>query len=327
MEANEPAYVLATSGTTAKPKLVVHSHGGYQVGIHSMGDWCFGLKPDDVWWSTSDIGWASATATSSTRRSWPAAPRSPTRGRSTIPAPRPSTASSPSNGVTGIFTAPTAVRMLMALWHRAGPGVTISRFGRTGGLRRRAAQRPRLGVAADARSSPTGCRSSTTCGRPRPAAPSSATPMASSLLPDQARVGRHPLARHLRRGPHPGGRAMRTGREGDRRPHPPLPVPHPDDLGRPGALRPRLLAAYPRRLLHRRRRLGRRGRLLLVQRPRRRDHQDRRAPHRHRSRSRRPSCAIRRWPRPASAADPTSCAARWSPPSSSCAPATSRRRS
>ena len=57
MEANEPAYILATSGTTAKPKLAIHTHGGYQVHIISMGRWCFGLKPDDVWWATSDIGW------------------------------------------------------------------------------------------------------------------------------------------------------------------------------------------------------------------------------------------------------------------------------
>lgn len=57
MEANEPAYILATSGTTAKPKLAVHTHGAYQVGIRSTGAWCFGLKPTDVWWSTSDIGW------------------------------------------------------------------------------------------------------------------------------------------------------------------------------------------------------------------------------------------------------------------------------
>ena len=48
MEANEPAFILATSGTTAKPKLVVHTHGGYQVGIHSMAQWCFGMKPTDV---------------------------------------------------------------------------------------------------------------------------------------------------------------------------------------------------------------------------------------------------------------------------------------
>jgi acetyl-CoA synthetase len=57
MEANEPAYILATSGTTAKPKLAVHTHGGYQVYVHSMAKWMFGLRPTDVWWSTSDIGW------------------------------------------------------------------------------------------------------------------------------------------------------------------------------------------------------------------------------------------------------------------------------
>ena len=39
MEANEPAYILATSGTTATPKLAVHTHGAYQVYIHSMGRW------------------------------------------------------------------------------------------------------------------------------------------------------------------------------------------------------------------------------------------------------------------------------------------------
>src|ERR671932_1710844 len=57
MEANEPAYILATSGTTARPKLAIHTHGPYQVLIHSMGRWVFGMQPDDMWWSTSDIGW------------------------------------------------------------------------------------------------------------------------------------------------------------------------------------------------------------------------------------------------------------------------------
>src|SRR6185436_7971196 len=57
MEANEPAFILATSGTTARPKLAIHTHGGYQVHITSMARWCFGMKPDDVWWATSDLGW------------------------------------------------------------------------------------------------------------------------------------------------------------------------------------------------------------------------------------------------------------------------------
>src|SRR6185503_2602270 len=57
LEANEPAFILATSGTTAKPKLAVHTHGGYQVYVYSMAKWMFAIRESDVWWSTSDIGW------------------------------------------------------------------------------------------------------------------------------------------------------------------------------------------------------------------------------------------------------------------------------
>src|SRR3990172_9517494 len=57
MEGNEPAFILATSGTTATPKLAVHTHGGYQVHIVAMARWVFGLRPGEMWWSTSDIGW------------------------------------------------------------------------------------------------------------------------------------------------------------------------------------------------------------------------------------------------------------------------------
>ena len=57
MEANERSFILATSGTTATPKLAVHTHGPYGVYIHAMARWCFDLKPTDIWWSTSDIGW------------------------------------------------------------------------------------------------------------------------------------------------------------------------------------------------------------------------------------------------------------------------------
>src|SRR5581483_6157735 len=48
MESNEAAYILATSGTTATPKLCVHAHGGYQVYINAMARWMFDLRPDDV---------------------------------------------------------------------------------------------------------------------------------------------------------------------------------------------------------------------------------------------------------------------------------------
>ncbi len=57
MEANEPIFLLPTSGTTAMPKATVHNHGGYQIYIYIMGKWIYGLKENDVWFSTSDIGW------------------------------------------------------------------------------------------------------------------------------------------------------------------------------------------------------------------------------------------------------------------------------
>ena len=57
LESNEPLFLMPTSGTTARPKVTVHNHGGYQVYIYSQGKWMYGLNADDVWFSTSDIGW------------------------------------------------------------------------------------------------------------------------------------------------------------------------------------------------------------------------------------------------------------------------------
>ena len=113
MESNEPAFILATSGTTAKPKLAVHTHGGYAVHIASMGRWCFGLRPQDVWWSTSDIGWIvghsyivyAPLLTGCTTLAYEGA----------IDHPDPATIWNLAEefGVTGLFTSPTAVRLLM----------------------------------------------------------------------------------------------------------------------------------------------------------------------------------------------------------------------
>ncbi len=57
MDANDPAFVLYTSGTMAKPKGTVQRHGSYQVYIYAMGKWVYGMDERDVWWSTSDVGW------------------------------------------------------------------------------------------------------------------------------------------------------------------------------------------------------------------------------------------------------------------------------
>ncbi|TYO97388.1 acetate--CoA ligase [Desulfallas thermosapovorans] len=57
MDSNDPLFLLPTSGTTAKPKVTVQKHGGYQIYVYSMGQWVYGLKESDVWFCTSDIGW------------------------------------------------------------------------------------------------------------------------------------------------------------------------------------------------------------------------------------------------------------------------------
>jgi len=114
MESNETAFILATSGTTARPKLATHAHGGYQVHIVNMGRWCFGLKPTDVWWSTSDIGWIvghsymvyAPLLVGCTTIAFEGAldhPHADANWRTGVE----------EFGVTGIFTSPTAVRMLM----------------------------------------------------------------------------------------------------------------------------------------------------------------------------------------------------------------------
>jgi acetyl-CoA synthetase len=57
MESNDPLFMLPTSGTTALPKVTVQNHGGYQVFVHAMGKWIYGMRDTDVWFCTSDIGW------------------------------------------------------------------------------------------------------------------------------------------------------------------------------------------------------------------------------------------------------------------------------
>ena len=113
VESNEPAYILATSGTTAKPKLAVHTQGGYQVYIHSMGDWVFGLNPKDVWWSTSDIGWIVGHSYIVYAPLLAGCTTIAYEGTIDHPTPETFYRLIEENAVTGVFTAPTAVRMLM----------------------------------------------------------------------------------------------------------------------------------------------------------------------------------------------------------------------
>jgi len=131
MEANEAAFILATSGTTAKPKLAVHTHGGYQVHIASMGRWCFGLKASDVWWATSDVGWIVGHSYMIYAPLLAGCTTVAFEGALDHPAPDTHwRAAVEELGATGIFTSPTAVRLLRRYGERTLSDIDHSRLER-----------------------------------------------------------------------------------------------------------------------------------------------------------------------------------------------------
>lgn len=118
LEANHPGFIIYTSGTTSKPKGLVHSGIGFLVGAYANTKWALNIQPNDVHWCTADIGWlvmpifgaVGGLAMANTLLVYEGAPDFPSPDRFYEVLGR--------YGVNKIYTAPTLLRML----RRAGDG-------------------------------------------------------------------------------------------------------------------------------------------------------------------------------------------------------------
>ena len=128
MDAEDALFILYTSGTTGKPKGIVHTTGGYMVGAATSTKIVFDLKDDDVYWCTADVGWITGhtyltygpLANGATCIMYEGAPDWPEKDRFWEICER--------YGVTILYTAPTAIRAFMKWGDQWPAGHDLSRL-------------------------------------------------------------------------------------------------------------------------------------------------------------------------------------------------------
>jgi acetyl-CoA synthetase len=121
MDSEDMLFILYTSGTTGKPKGIIHTTGGYMVGVYATTKLVFDLKEEDTYWCTADIGWVTGhsyiiygpLSNGATSLMYEGAPDYPDIGRFWAIVEK--------YAVTIFYTAPTAIRAFMK-WGEEYPG-------------------------------------------------------------------------------------------------------------------------------------------------------------------------------------------------------------